>query len=179
MSENIIKDVTDWIKNFVEVPHPLWGNLPPCPYARQARVESGKLAIRVQDQRGYFFFIENQIEIFKEGEFDVIVAVANKWINPNKYTRFIDQMNRELDEIVLLTDHPDILENNNGVNVQQGEHVLTFIQNGKILEQSSKFLHETTDYYDKWDSDFYKTVVLDRYKTLHSGEPFPEWMKQK
>jgi hypothetical protein len=65
------------------------------------------------------------------------------------------------------------------VNVQQGEHVLTFIQNGKILEQSSKFLHETTDYYDKWDSDFYKTVVLDRYKTLHSGEPFPEWMKQK
>ena len=39
-SDKIVDSITQWMETFVEVPHPSFGNLPPCPYARQFRIQN-------------------------------------------------------------------------------------------------------------------------------------------
>ena len=36
------EEVIRWVKEFVEVPHPMFADYPPCPYAKQARL-AGKV----------------------------------------------------------------------------------------------------------------------------------------
>ena len=36
----IVTSLTKWMTEFVEVPNTLLGNWPPCPYARQARINN-------------------------------------------------------------------------------------------------------------------------------------------
>ena len=35
----VTRDIESWITNFLEVPHPVLGGFPPCPYARSARLK--------------------------------------------------------------------------------------------------------------------------------------------
>ena len=39
-SDKIVNSITQWMETFVEVPHPSFGNMPPCPYARQFRLQN-------------------------------------------------------------------------------------------------------------------------------------------
>ena len=34
------KFIQNWLKTFVEVPHPVFADMPPCPFARQARLQN-------------------------------------------------------------------------------------------------------------------------------------------
>ena len=36
---NPTEEVIKWVKEFVEVPHPVFADMPPCPYAKQARLD--------------------------------------------------------------------------------------------------------------------------------------------
>ena len=39
-SPEIVDSIVKWMETFVEVPHPSFGNMPPCPYARQFRLQN-------------------------------------------------------------------------------------------------------------------------------------------
>lgn len=39
-SQPIIDSIVNWMEKFVEKPHPSFGDLPPCPYARQFRMQN-------------------------------------------------------------------------------------------------------------------------------------------
>ena len=43
-------DIIRWMKEFVEVPHPNFGNFAPCPYAKEARIENKIKFVETQDQ---------------------------------------------------------------------------------------------------------------------------------
>ena len=65
-SQGIIDSITAWMENFVEVPHPTFGNQPPCPYARQFRLKN-KIKIinsnKIWDGiRGRFEIVEAKLE---------------------------------------------------------------------------------------------------------------------
>jgi len=190
---DIKQEILHWIKSFVETPHPMWGDLPPCPYARSARI-NGELDIQVQDDSSYYDFLDQQIETFYETEFDTRLVVAKNKddIDIETYRNYIHEKNKHVIEfnLILLTDHPDVSEYNHGVNVQQGSYVITFIQRTNKLLDASKKLHINTDYYNGWDENIYKTVVLDRFdktETYINGlidgpiiiHDKPTWMKQK
>ena len=34
------KEVQKWVREFVEVPHPVFADFPPCPFAKKARLEN-------------------------------------------------------------------------------------------------------------------------------------------
>ena len=42
---NPTEEVIKWVKEFVEVPHPVFADMPPCPYAKQARLD-GKVEFK-------------------------------------------------------------------------------------------------------------------------------------
>jgi len=159
---NIKQDILDWIKTFVEVSHPLWGDLPPCPYARAAKVNN-EIDIVVQDDVEYYQFIKENIESFKETDLEVRLIVAKEKMDPVEYTDFIKEQNRQIIQcgLYILSDHPDIIEMNGPINVQQGTYVITYIQRIENLKKASENLHKTA-YYDNWDKEVYKRIVLDR-----------------
>ena len=39
-SPRIVESIVKWMETFVEKPHPTFGNMPPCPYARQFRLQN-------------------------------------------------------------------------------------------------------------------------------------------
>ena len=183
--------IIHWIKTFVEVPHPMWGDMPPCPYARTARIENNDMVINVQpDGSDYYAFIEQCIHGFKDDDIDVALIVAQRAseVDPDEYTKYIELRNTQLisSSLYLLTDHPEIKEMNNGVCVQQGEYVITFLQRIDRLSKATERLHDTK-YYDSWSPEMYDDVVVQRHKVwnkYHDGptpsdKPFkkPDWMK--
>ena len=46
--EKIISQIETWITNVLDTPNSKFGNLPPCPYAKQAWVE-GNVSVKIFD----------------------------------------------------------------------------------------------------------------------------------
>ena len=179
MQTDQIKDsIVQWMKEFAEAPHPLWNDMPPCPYAKSARLKSNGLDIVVQGTEDYYDSIRQGVAVFKESVTEVMLIVAHTVVDPIQYTQQINEINQTIlsDGLILLTDHPAIVEFNHGVSVQQGTYVITFIQHISTLLAASKQLHKTA-YYDNWEPSQYKSVVTDRF--IKCGMVVPQWAKQK
>ena len=53
-TQPVIDSILQWMEKFVEVPHPSFGNMPPCPYARQYRVQDKiKIVQAPLDAKGF------------------------------------------------------------------------------------------------------------------------------
>ena len=50
--------LTEWMKKFVEKPHPLLGNMPPCPFARKARLRNRIKIVEVGPEEPDSRFLE-------------------------------------------------------------------------------------------------------------------------
>ena len=61
----------DWMINFVEQPHPGLGNWPPCPYARQARINH-QIKIVHSDHDRLIATVEQHLPDLQEKEVVVV-----------------------------------------------------------------------------------------------------------
>ena len=68
-------------------------------------------------------------------------------------------------DIWLIWDHPDQVNKINGIQTNNNEYAILFIQPLSELNKYSDRL-EKTDYYGFWDKEYYNNVVLDRKKNL-------------
>ena len=148
----VTQDITEWIKTFVESPHPLLNGWPPCPYARQARMQ-GTVDIRVgtvpsQDLQE---FVEQGM-----GTYEVVVLVYDPvewplaqfrldWIAVLPATRSAG--------LYILEDHPEESETVNGVVMNQGQYAMLFVQLRDKLESAARQL-ATKGYYYGWDREY-------------------------
>ena len=98
-------DIEQWIVDFVEKPNPLLNNWPPCPYARQARLNQ-----QIDTRPGIF----NPIDDLKQadmGEYDVVVYVYDRarW-SANEFNELVETANISYlaqRGLIALADHPD------------------------------------------------------------------------
>ena len=104
--------IKTWISDFVTKPNPVFGDLPPCPYAQKAMVD-GKVEFLELDGIGQFGTIFTHIWNFDFDKKDVLVLIAE----PDQYTaeqtvEIADRLNEALmpSDIVVLEDHPEIEE---------------------------------------------------------------------
>ena len=73
-SNTIIESITNWMETFVEVPHPAFGNMPVCPYARQFRLANKVKIIEAKDN-----ILEKASEVAKNWDNNIeAVVVASK-----------------------------------------------------------------------------------------------------
>ena len=74
------EEVIRWVKEFVEVPHPMFADYPPCPYAKQARMQ-GKVDFRELTDMEPDSNIWTSIDHFDFEKKDVllIIAYAKRW----------------------------------------------------------------------------------------------------
>lgn len=146
------QDITRWITTFVETAHPALNGWPPCPYARQARIQ-GTVDIRVgtDPSQDLQQFVDTGM-----GQFEVVVLVYDAAAWPLDKFR-LNWMPRLPDTqaagLYILEDHPAEPETVNGVEMNQGQYAILFVQSRDKLEAAARQL-ATKGYYHNWPKDY-------------------------
>ena len=151
--------IRKWIDEFVTRPNPVFGDLPPCPYAQKAMVD-GKVEFLELDGIGQFGTLFTHIWNFDFDKKDVLVLIAE----PDQYTaeqtvEIADRLNEALmpSDIVVLEDHPEIEEKVKGVKLNNGHYTLFLAQRLSKLNKFSRML-EAGPYYRNWSRSYLESV---------------------
>ena len=151
--------IKNWIKDFVTKPNPIFGDLPPCPFAQKAIVD-GKVKFIELDAIGDFATIFKHIWEFDFDKKDVLVLIAD----PDQYTpkqtvEIADRLNQLLmpSDVVVLEDHPEISEKVKEVKLNNGEYTLFLAQSLSKLNRFAKML-ESGPYYKNWSRSYLESV---------------------
>lgn len=144
-------DILNWITGFVEKPHPALGDWPPCPFARQARLNQ------------QFDIREGRIDPYTDlmhVEMDNFMVMAYVYdprtIDAQRFTRQIDAVNQGFlvhRDIIALADHPDEPENILGVSMNQGTWAIAFVQPLSKLNQFARQI-APKGYYQDWPEQY-------------------------
>ena len=156
--EQIVQDLTDWMKDFVEKPNPLLNNWAPCPYARQARI-ADKIAIIFSDHLKLTSTVEKNLPLLENKDV-FIVCFDHTAISADEISELVKTHNKLLmkKDVVVLEDHPDSIEMLNGVEMNFGKCGLLLVQKLSKLSTASDQLREK-GYYDNWPNENYLDVV--------------------
>jgi hypothetical protein len=151
--------IKDWITDFVSKPNPVFGDLPPCPFAQKAMVD-GKVKFLELDGIGEFGTIFTHIWDHDFDKKDVLVIIAE----PDQYTaretmEIADRLNQAFmpRDVVILEDHPKIYEHVKGVKLNNGHYILFLVQRLSKLNKFSKML-ESGPYYKNWSKKYIESV---------------------
>ena len=146
------KEIQKWIEKFVSKPNKLLNGFPPCPYARTALIKY------VETDHVNMLF-----DIMLEWNDDVEVVVLHT--PTENYTpeglRFIVNKFNQIamkEDIIALEDHPDDVENVNGVKMNFGKCIIILVQRLSKINKASHVLKEK-GYYDVWSKENLDDVV--------------------
>ena len=158
--------ITNWMKTFVEQPHPFLGDLPPCPYAQKARLDNKvvmKWISSNEDDGNIFTHIRN--ENFENIDVLILITDRKRWTWQYTY-KLRCELNRVFskDDKVILEDHPDYREKIGNIVMSNGRYCLLFAQKKSKLNRFSKILSNTTDYYKNWSEKELNDVVTWRFE---------------
>lgn len=156
--ELILKQLTEWMTDFVEKPNPLLNNWAPCPYARQARI-TNSIEVIFSDANNLIFSVERNLSLLENKEV-LVVCFNHKDITVDSLEHLIETHNKVLmpRDYVILEDHPDDVELINGVNMNFGKCGLLLVQRLSKLTTASDQLKEK-GYYFTWSDDNLADVV--------------------
>ena len=155
MSTNPASEAIEkWIMEFLSKPSKVFDDLPPCPYARKAwldnKVEVKEIIVELEPVIEYY--INNW-----PGHLDVVLLLMDPTEFSSEYLHNICEMYKN-DKIVILDDHPDIVESVKDVRLNQGEYAILFLQCRDMLEKARDELRKTK-YYDNYDKEYLKEVI--------------------
>ena len=145
--------IQNWINNFVSQPNAVFGNLPPCPFAKKA-------------------WIEGNVEVKKFEGLNLLDKDLDNWNKEVVIYEFEDTpgLSGELEilcgaynykrpEFLFYDEHPDQVEKVSDVIINSGLALL-IVQKRKELEEARAQLMKT-GYYDKWTPEM-KERIIDR-----------------
>jgi len=151
--------IKNWIKTFVTKPNPVFGNLPPCPFAQQAIVDN-KVDFQELTALDGFNTLHQRIWQYDFDKKDVLCMIAK----PDQFTAhetkvLADELNFRFmpSDIVVLEDHPNIEEKVKNVKLNNGKYILFLVQSLSKLNKFSKML-ESGPYYKNWSKSYLKSV---------------------
>jgi hypothetical protein len=159
--EQVRADIESWIENFVEVPHPALGGFPPCPFARQARI---KRTFEVYLGTDPYYDLKNRAR-WGMGDREVIIYAYDpaEW-SRELFSASIESANTEhllRADILALEDHPDDVENVNGVIMNQGQYALVLVQSLSDLNAKAQQMANKGFYHD-WPEEYLQGLFQHR-----------------
>ena len=151
--------IKTWISDFVTRPNPVFGNLPPCPFAQKAIIENKVSFLELDGVAGYPTLYQHILEADFE-EIDVLCMIAQ----PDQFTASeTEKLAKDLNgyfmnrDVVVLEDHPDIDEHVKDVKLNNGDYILFLAQSLSKLNRFSKIL-EAGPYYRNWSKSYLESV---------------------
>jgi len=151
--ETVAADILAWSERFVEVPHPALGGWAPCPFARQARLNQ---TIQVLTGADPYFDLRNRAR-WGMGQYEVIVYAYDPedWPYP-RFHSAIEEANTEFllaRDMLALEDHPEDVEDVNGVIMNQGQYALVLVQSLSKLNTAAKQMG-SKGFYHTWPEPY-------------------------
>jgi len=157
--QNPTQTIKNWISEFVTKPNPIFGDLPPCPFAQKAMVED-KVSFLELDGVADYNTLYGHIWNFDFEDKDLLIMIAQ----PDHFTpEETEKMAKDLNgyfmskDIVILEDHPEIDEHVKDVKLNNGKYILFLAQSLSKLNKFSKML-ETGPYYKNWSKGYLESV---------------------
>ena len=151
--------IKNWISDFVTKPNPVFGDLPPCPFAQKAIIENKVEFIELDGVASYPTLYQHILEADFE-EIDVLCMIAQ----PDQFTASeTEKLAKDLNgyfmnrDVVVLEDHPDIDEHVKDVKLNNGDYILFLAQSLSKLNRFSKIL-EAGPYYRNWSKSYLESV---------------------
>ena len=151
--------IKNWISEFVTKPNPVFGNLPPCPFAQKAIIENKVIFLELDGVADYPTLYQHILDADFD-EIDVLCMIAQ----PDQFTADeTEKLARDLNgyfmrhDVVVLEDHPDTPESVKGVKLNNGEYTLFLAQSLSKLNKFSKIL-EAGPYYRNWSRSYLESV---------------------
>ena len=159
-----IKSITDqltaWLANFVEQPHPALGGWPPCPYARQARI-TGQIKIMAGTNPQADAAQAQSHGLWQQEV--VIYCYDTSAISGSDFAQTVYEINEFLEPhgMFALDDHPDNAEIVNGVSFNFGSCALMILQLREKLDVAAQTL-AAKGYYEGWPEEYLDQLFLGR-----------------
>ena len=151
--------IKTWISDFVTKPNPVFGNLPPCPFAQKAIIDDKVEFVELDGVADYATMYQ-RIWDFDFDDKDVLVIIAE----PDQFTaketvEIADRLNAYYmpRDVVILEDHPMITEEVKGVKLNNGHYTLFLAQRLSKLNRYSEML-EAGPYYRNWSKTYLESV---------------------
>ena len=159
--DQVRQDIEQWIVEFLEIPQPALGGFPPCPYARSARL---KKSYEIYIGADPYYDLKNRAR-YGMGNKEVIIYVYDpmEW-NHDMFASSIEAANTEFllpADILALEDHPDDVENVNGVIMNQGKYAMVLVQSLSDLNTKAKLVARK-GFYDTWSEEYLQTLFQHR-----------------
>jgi len=167
MNDIIEKEIWDWLKNYIEVPHKFYEyQFSPCPYAKAARLKN-LVDVRAYGGGNIFKFIkENSINLIKEKNLNTRIMVLPpyfklffflKWYLFYLNTKFVKQ-----DYYIQFGSAIATESKYAGLFKGKPYRIIIINKLSDVLD-ASKIL-EKTSYYSNWNKKHYNNVVTRREK---------------
>jgi len=152
-------DIEQWIVDFVEKPNPLLNGWPPCPYARQARLNQ-----QVDIRSGCVSPIDD-IQQADMGKYEVVAYVYDpiQW-SADKFNEQVETVNVSYlaqRGLIALADHPDDVEMVASVVMNQGTYAIVFVQDLTKLNHFARILGRK-DFYKDWPEEYLEVLFSGR-----------------
>jgi len=149
----VTADILAWSETFVEVPHPALGGWPPCPFARQARLNR---TIEVLIGTDPLVDLQNRSQCGM-GRYEVVVYAYDpaEWTY-QQFHQAIKTANTEFllhKDLLALEDHPDSREDVNGVIMNQGQYALVLVQSLSKLNVAARQMG-SKGFYHNWPEEY-------------------------
>ena len=159
--KTVTQNILNWSENFVEVPHPALGNWAPCPFARQARLQ-GTVGIFVGQEP--YFDLESRSKLGME-QYEVIIYAydPSEWTF-EYFSPRLKSANRDFlltANLIVLEDHPEDIENVNGVTMNQGQYALALVQSLSELNRRAQQI-AAKRFYHSWPEDYLQNLFENR-----------------
>ena len=159
--EDVQKDINQWIENFLEVGHPALGGRSPCPFARSARLKNS-YEVRLGLEAGEDL---NKISHSGLGDKEVIIfAYPKNFYTSDEFADIVSSANQAFllpADLIALDDHPDHVEQVNGVVFNQGKYTLALVQSLSDLNQRAKIMAKQ-GFYNDWPEEYLQDLFAHR-----------------
>lgn len=159
--EQAKSDINHWIENFLEVPHPALGGFSPCPFARQARL---KRTFDIYLGVDPYYDLKNRARQGM-GNKEVTIYVYDPVEWPHElFSASIQSANNEYllrSDMLALEDHPDDIENVNGVIMNQGKYAMALVQRLSDLDARAKQM-ASKGFYHAWPEEYLQALFQHR-----------------
>jgi len=179
----IVTEITQWSADALEKPSPFFNGLPPCPYARQAWMDS-RVAILFKYEKNYQV-LYSCISQFDDN-FDLAIVVdMNNDKEPDDFHAYWDSLNRFIAEGVFIDKdiwvmgfHPDDEASEFVDEIEfepetDARYAMIFVQRLSKLQEAADKL-EKKGYYDSYDREYNARDIYELreelYRRLKNGD---------
>jgi hypothetical protein len=160
--QKVESDIWEWITTYIEQNSEFYNNkLPPCPYARAARLK-GLVDVKAYESGSYKDFINASVNELVEGK-KINTRVLAFPIRLRWYYhihRFVNKSNRELIDKDFYMQYGIAKKNKDG---SKFKYFIVIVNKLSDVLNGHKALLET-DYYKPWSKKHYNEVVVRRQK---------------